>query len=95
MALVFETDSIEGKGQIRSLSMVGMLISCGTLPETDEFVRIVFDDLEGCEIELCGTVASTAARHGQLGEDESGFFMRIDADIDAYLHFYEQLLTAG
>ncbi len=94
VSLTFETDSVEGKGQVRSLSMVGMLVLCDSLPSRDEFVRIVFTDLEGSEVELCGTVVSTRARHGQLSEDESGFFIRIDEDIETYLHFYEQILTA-
>ncbi|MBW2282570.1 MAG: hypothetical protein JRG82_17670, partial [Deltaproteobacteria bacterium] len=64
-------------------------------PETGELVRGLFDDLEGNEIELCGTVMSTRARQGQLGEDEAGFFMRVDADIDAFLAFYEQVLTGS
>ena len=92
--LTFETDRVEGKGQVRCLSMVGMLVSCDSVPKTGDLVRILFDDLEGSEVELCGTVMSTRARQGQLGKDEVGFFMRVDADIDAYLEFYEQILTA-
>ena len=95
VALSFESDSAEGKGQVRSLSMMGMLVSCDSPPEVDEMVRIVFSDLEGCELELCGTVVSTRARYGQLGKHEAGFFMRVDADIDTFLAFYEQVLTGG
>ena len=95
LPLTFETDSVEGKGQVRSVSMAGMLVSCSSLPKNGELARIMFDDLEGSEVELCGTVMSTRPRQGQLARDELGFFMRIDADIDVYLEFYEQILTAG
>ena len=95
ITVAFETDDIDGKGQIRCLSMVGMLVSCRDLPECDDFVRVEFDDLTGQRVELCGTVVSLRARDGQLSKGETGFFMRVDADIDAYLSFYHQVLTSG
>ena len=94
-AVVFETDAIEGKGQIRCLSMVGMLVSCEDLPDRDAFVRVEFEDLEGKSLDLCGTVVSLRSRAGQLSEGEQGFFVRIEGDVDTYLEFYHQVLTAG
>lgn len=93
--VAFETHDIDAKGQIRCLSMVGMVVSCEEIPEVDDFVRVEFQDLEGRQVELCGTVVSLRARDGQLAEGERGFFMRVDADIDSYLDFYHQVLTAS
>ena len=93
--VAYETDGLEGKGQIRCLSMVGMLISCGDLPAIEDFVRVEFQSLDDRQIELCGNVVSLRAREGQLSKGERGFFMRVDADIDTYLEFYHQILTAG
>ena len=90
----YETDDIQGKGQIRCLSMVGMLISCTDLPAIEDFVRLEFQSLDDQRIELCGNVVSLRPREGQLSKGESGFFMRVDADIDTYLEFYHQILTA-
>lgn len=93
--VAYETDAIDAKGQIRCLSMVGMLVSCEELPACEDFVRVEFTDLEDQRVELCGTVVSLRAREGQLSKGETGFFMRVDADIDAYLQFYHQILTSG
>ncbi len=95
ISVAYETDDFDGKGQIRCLSMVGMLVSCEQLPELDAFARVEFEDLEGRPMELCGTVVSLRAREGQLSKGETGFFMRVDADIDVYLAFYHQVLTSG
>lgn len=95
ISVAYETDGLEGKGQIRCLSMVGMLIACKDLPAIEDFVRVEFQSLDDRQIELCGNVVSLRAREGQLSKGERGFFMRVDADIDAYLEFYHQILTAG
>ena len=96
ISVAYETEGLEGKGQIRCLSMVGMLISCGgDLPAVEEFVRVEFESLDDQQIELCGNVVSLRAREGQLSKGERGFFVRVDSDIDTYLEFYHQILTAG
>lgn len=93
--VAYETDDVEGKGQIRCLSMVGMLISCEDLPAVEDFVRAEFQSLDDQRIELCGNVVSLRPREGQLSKGERGFFMRVDSDIDTYLEFYHEILTAS
>ena len=90
----YETDDIQGKGQIRCLSMGGLLISCKDLPAIEDFVRLDFQNLDDQRIELCVNVVSLRPREGQLSKGESGFVMRVDAGMDTYLEFYHQILTA-
>jgi hypothetical protein len=91
----YETDDIKATGQIRCLSMVGLVISCEDLPAVGDLVRVELQSLDDQRIELCGNVVSLRSREGQLSQGERGFFMRVDAGIDTYLDFYHQVLTAG
>ena len=53
--------------------------------------------LEETNPALADTIAarmSTRARRGQVSAAEASFFVRVDEGVDAFLRFYEQVLTA-
>ncbi len=90
----YETESAEGKGRIKRLSMRGLVLSCECPPEQGEMVCVFLEDTRGERLEICGTILSVRPVTSREGQAEHEFFVRVDADIDAYLEFYEQSLLA-
>lgn len=86
----FQADQLEGTGQLAKVSREGIFFCTMTLPPPGAAVRIVFEDSAGTKIEIEGTVRWNTA---QIDASRTGFGMHIDSVNDAYLAFYEGLLT--
>lgn len=82
-----------GNGYIKNLSPEGLFLRSAMLPAKGDLVSVVFFVPDGSKIEVFGTVLWTTAQVVGSEDVKPGFGMHIDQRNDAYLQFYEELLT--
>ena len=85
----YAAETRKGSGQIRGLRLGSLFIevSASGIPEKGEEIRLCFEGLRGDSLVLYGSVGSSG-RHGW-----PGFTVQLHEVPEAYLEFYEQLLT--
>lgn len=81
----------KAQGHVSRLSRKGLFFATETLPTPGELVRVAFLDHDGNKIKVNGTVRWTTA---QERRSASGFGMEIEDPPEAYLDFYETILTS-
>ncbi len=89
----FVSGATHGNGHIKNLSQEGLFLRTDRLPAKGDLVSVVFYVLDGSKIEVFGTVRWTTAQVAVSEDVKPGFGMDIDQRNDAYLQFYEHLLT--
>ncbi len=85
----FEAETRKGSGQIRGLRLGSLFIEvpASGIPEKGEEIRICFEGLRGEALTLYGSVGSSGAHRWP------GFTVQLHELPEAYLEFYEHLLT--
>ena len=89
----FRTDQRRAKGEIATLAREGLFIATESLPSAEEAVTIVFQDSSGNKIEVRGTVRWTTEQLPPGKCSKPGFGVQLESPSDAYLAFYEEVLT--
>jgi hypothetical protein len=87
----FTAGDRKGQGYISKLSRKGLFFATDDLPTPGDAVRIAFQNNEGKTLKVNGIVRWNTT---QLGRRASGFGIEIDAVPDAYLAFYDEILTS-
>ncbi len=91
--VTFASGATHGNGHIKNLSQEGLFLRTDTLPASGDLVSAVLFVPDGGKIEVFGTVRWTTAQLAVSEDVKPGFGMHIDQRNDAYLQFYEHLLT--
>ena len=91
--VTFVSGATHGNGHIKNLNQEGLFLRTDTLPASGDLVSVVLFVPDGSKIEVFGTVRWTTAQLAVSEDVRPGFGMHIDQRNDAYLQFYEQLLT--
>ena len=87
----FTAGSRKGQGHVSKLSRKGLFFATDDLPPPGDAVRIAFQDNEGKTIKVNGIVRWNTT---QISPRASGFGIEIDSVPDAYLAFYDEILTS-
>ena len=87
IAATFESETEKGSGHIGSLTLGSLFLRTELLPETGECVAVRFADHNNRELEVFGTIRTTGS------PDRRGFYVQLHEVTDAYLAFYDHVLT--
>ena len=86
----FNAGKRRGTGYVSKISRKGLFFSTEDLPRPGDAVRIVFEDGDGNKIDVEGHVRWNT---DQLNKALCGFGVELDCPSEAFLEFYDQLLT--
>ena len=85
-----ETDPPTLLGPDQNCTLDGVVVRTETAVEPGEVVQLLFTDLAGRPVEVCGTVQW---RRDASDDEAAAFCLRLDEITDEYLAFYNQALT--
>ncbi len=91
--VAFESGPLSGRGHLKNISREGVFIRCEVLPEPGAVIQLLFHDRQGTKVEVNGVVRWTTAQLPALSSAQPGFGVFIEDPSEAFLAFYEQILT--